>query len=90
MGRQFADLCLARHGLPAVGEANRFADTQVAGHHMNVIKALPALTVEEGELRRFAEALAETIAAAQRYPAALARFGLRAGIRSTGIRSARR
>jgi ornithine--oxo-acid transaminase len=55
---------------------------QVAGHHMNVIKALPALTVEESELRRFADALAETIAAAERYPAALARFGLRAGLRS--------
>ena len=30
---------------------------QVAGHHMNVIKALPALTVEEAEIRRFAAAL---------------------------------
>src|ERR1700729_1034333 len=30
---------------------------QVAGHHMNVIKALPALTVEESEIRRFAAAL---------------------------------
>jgi 4-aminobutyrate aminotransferase-like enzyme len=55
---------------------------QVAGHHMNVIKALPALTVSEGELRRFADALADTIAAAERYPAALARFGLRAGMRA--------
>ena len=55
---------------------------QVAGHHMNVIKALPALTVEESELRRFADALAQTIAAAERYPAALARFGLRAGLRT--------
>ncbi len=55
---------------------------QVAGHHMNVIKALPALTVEEEEIHRFAAALRETIAAAERYPAALARFGLRAGARS--------
>ncbi len=55
---------------------------QVAGHHMNVIKALPALTVSESELRRFADALADTVAAAERYPAALARFGLRAGLRS--------
>ncbi len=55
---------------------------QVAGHHMNVIKALPALTVSEEEIRRFAAALRETIAAAERYPAALARFGLRAGARS--------
>jgi ornithine--oxo-acid transaminase len=55
---------------------------QVAGHHMNVIKALPALTVEEEEIRRFAAALAETIEAAERYPAALARFGLRTGLRA--------
>jgi ornithine--oxo-acid transaminase len=57
---------------------------QVAGHRMNVIKALPALTVSEQELERFAAALRETIADAERYPAALARFGL-----STGLRAAR-
>jgi ornithine--oxo-acid transaminase len=55
---------------------------QVAGHRMNVIKALPALTVSEDEIRRFAAALRETIAAAERYPAALARFGLRTGLRA--------
>jgi ornithine--oxo-acid transaminase len=55
---------------------------QVAGHHMNVIKALPALTIEESEVRRFAAALEQTIAAAERYPAALARFGLRTGLRA--------
>jgi ornithine--oxo-acid transaminase len=55
---------------------------QVAGHHMNVIKALPALTIEEAEVRRFAAALEETIAAAERYPSALARFGLRTGLRA--------
>jgi ornithine--oxo-acid transaminase len=49
---------------------------QVAGHRMNVIKALPALVVEEQEIRRFAAALGEVVAAAERYPAALARFGL--------------
>jgi ornithine--oxo-acid transaminase len=54
---------------------------QVAGHHMNVIKALPALTIEEEEIRRFAAALRETIAAAERYPSALAKFGLRTGLR---------
>jgi len=59
---------------------------QVAGHHMNVIKALPALTIEEAEVRRFAAALEETIAAAERYPAALARFGLRTGIRAARVR----
>jgi ornithine--oxo-acid transaminase len=55
---------------------------QVAGHHLNVIKALPALTVEESELRRFAAALEETVAAAERYPSALARFGVRTGLRA--------
>jgi ornithine--oxo-acid transaminase len=59
---------------------------QVAGHRMNVIKALPALTIEEEEVRRFADALAQTIAAAERYPAALARFGLRTGLRAALVR----
>jgi ornithine--oxo-acid transaminase len=59
---------------------------QVAGHHMNVIKALPALTIDEQEIRRFAAALEETIAAAERYPRALARFGFRTGLRMAGLR----
>ena len=59
---------------------------QVAGHRMNVIKALPALTIEEAEIRRFAAALEHTIAAAERYPSALARFGLRTGLRSARVR----
>jgi ornithine--oxo-acid transaminase len=59
---------------------------QVAGHHMNVIKVLPALTVEESEIRRFAAALEETIAAAERYPRALARFGVRTGLRAAAAR----
>jgi ornithine--oxo-acid transaminase len=58
---------------------------QVAGHHMNVIKALPALTIEESEIHRFAGALEQTIAAAERYPAALARFGLRTGMRAVRV-----
>ncbi len=57
---------------------------QVAGHRMNVIKALPALVVEEEEIRRFAAALEQTILAAERYPTALARFGLRALPRAMG------
>jgi ornithine--oxo-acid transaminase len=59
---------------------------QVAGHRMNTIKALPALVVEEGEIRRFAAALEETIARAERYPSALARFGARTGFRAARIR----
>jgi ornithine--oxo-acid transaminase len=51
---------------------------QVAGHHMNVIKALPALVIEEAEIRRFAAALEEVIDGAARASAvgAIARFGV--------------
>jgi ornithine--oxo-acid transaminase len=58
---------------------------QVAGHQLNVVKALPPLTIEEAEIRRFASALEETIVAAERYPAALARLGL--GIVRRTVRS---
>ena len=61
---------------------------QVAGHHMNTIKALPALTIEEAEIRRFAAALEETIAAAARYPSSMARFGARTGLRAARVRLA--
>ncbi len=54
---------------------------QVAGHRMNVIKALPALVIEESEIRRFAAALEEVIARAERVPSALARFGIQTGRR---------
>jgi ornithine--oxo-acid transaminase len=50
---------------------------QVAGHGMNVVKALPALVVSEEEIRRFAAALEEVVASAERMPSAMARFGLR-------------
>jgi ornithine--oxo-acid transaminase len=50
---------------------------QVAGHRMNVIKALPPLVIEESEIRRFAAALEEVVARAERLPSALTRFGLR-------------
>ncbi|HEY5317786.1 MAG TPA: aspartate aminotransferase family protein [Solirubrobacteraceae bacterium] len=48
---------------------------QVAGHRMNVIKALPALVIEESEIRRFAAALEDVVARAERVPSAAARFG---------------
>jgi acetylornithine/succinyldiaminopimelate/putrescine aminotransferase len=56
---------------------------QVAGHHMNVIKALPALVIEETEIRRFAAALEEVLERAERAPAAvtLSRLGLGAARR---------
>jgi acetylornithine/succinyldiaminopimelate/putrescine aminotransferase len=50
---------------------------QVAGHRMNVVKALPALVVEESEIRRFAAALEEVVAGAERVPRAYTRFGWR-------------
>jgi ornithine--oxo-acid transaminase len=50
---------------------------QVAGHRMNVVKALPALVVSEEEIRRFAAALEEVVAAAEHVPSAMARFGWR-------------
>ncbi|HWX74138.1 MAG TPA: aspartate aminotransferase family protein [Solirubrobacteraceae bacterium] len=59
---------------------------QVAGHRMNTIKALPALVVEESEIHRFAAALEETIASAQRYPSSLARFGVRTSLRAVAAR----
>ena len=59
---------------------------QVAGHGMNTIKALPALTIEESEVRRFAEALEETVAQAERYPLALARLGVQTGLRTVAAR----
>ena len=62
---------------------------QVAGHHMNVIKALPPLVIDESEIRRFAGALEETVAAAERYPSALTRFGLRMAPRALRTRRTR-
>jgi ornithine--oxo-acid transaminase len=59
---------------------------QVAGHRMNTIKALPALVIDEEEIRRFAAALEQTVASAERYPSALARFGARTGLRAAGMR----
>jgi ornithine--oxo-acid transaminase len=49
---------------------------QVAGHRLNVVKALPALVVEEQEIRRFATALEEVVARAERVPRAFLRFGV--------------
>jgi len=50
---------------------------QVAGPRMNVIKALPALVVEEREIRRFATALEEVVARAEHASAAMLRLGWR-------------
>ncbi len=49
---------------------------QVAGHRMNVVKALPALVIDEHEVRRFAAAVADVVQEAERTPSAMARLGL--------------
>lgn len=49
---------------------------QVAGHRMNVVKALPSLVVEEREIRRFAAALEDVVAHAERVPRAFLRFSV--------------
>jgi ornithine--oxo-acid transaminase len=53
--------------------------TQVAGHRMNVVKALPPLVVEEPDLEEFAEALATVLRKTERLPRAAARFALQVG-----------
>jgi ornithine--oxo-acid transaminase len=59
---------------------------QVAGHRMNVVKALPALVASEEEVRRFAAALEEVVAAAERVPSATARLGWRLARQATAGR----
>jgi ornithine--oxo-acid transaminase len=52
--------------------------TQVAGHDLNVIKILPPLVLSEADVERFAAALDETVAQAQKLPRAMVRFALQA------------
>jgi ornithine--oxo-acid transaminase len=57
--------------------------TQVAGHHMNVIKALPPLVISEDDLGRFAAALEEVLADSERHLfRSYASLGLELGRRS--------
>jgi ornithine--oxo-acid transaminase len=53
--------------------------TQVAGHRMNVVKALPPLVVEESDLEEFAAALEAVLRTTERLPRAAARFALQVG-----------
>ena len=50
--------------------------SQVAGHGLNVLKALPPLVVTEDDLEWFASALDETVARAEKMPRALVRFAV--------------
>ena len=52
--------------------------SQVAGHGLNVLKAIPPLVVTEDDLDWFVSALEQTVARAERMPRALVRFALQA------------
>jgi ornithine--oxo-acid transaminase len=52
--------------------------SQVAGHGLNVLKAIPPLVVTEEDLDWFVSALEETVARAEKMPRALVRFALQA------------
>src|SRR5205809_3266512 len=65
--------------------------SQVAGHGLNVIKAIPPLVVNGDDVDWFVSALEETVAGAEKMPRALVRFALgaaKAG-RTPGKRVAR-
>jgi ornithine--oxo-acid transaminase len=49
---------------------------QVAGHGLNVLKAIPPLVVTEDDVDSFVSALEETVARAEKMPRALVRFAL--------------
>src|SRR5579864_867723 len=52
--------------------------SQVAGHHMAVLKALPPLVLTEDDVDYFVDALTATIRRAQHMPSSLTRFALTA------------
>jgi ornithine--oxo-acid transaminase len=60
--------------------------SQVAGHGLNVVKALPPLVVTEDDLDWFVTALEETISKAEHMPRALVRFALGAARAGRGPR----
>ena len=51
---------------------------QTAGHRMNVLKGLPALTITEDDVEQFAAALETTVERARRIPSAMMRFAFKA------------
>jgi acetylornithine/succinyldiaminopimelate/putrescine aminotransferase len=63
--------------------------TQVAGHHMNVVKALPPLVIEEHDIRRFASALEDVLEDAEEHLfRSYASLGFELGRRSLSARRA--
>jgi ornithine--oxo-acid transaminase len=58
--------------------------TQVAGHHMNVVKALPPLVIEQSELERFAAALDQILSGIEEHMLRrYARLGFELGRRAS-------
>ena len=56
--------------------------SQVAGHKLPVVKAIPPLTLSESDLEWFADSLEQTIRKARRLPRAVAKLALTAaGVR---------
>jgi ornithine--oxo-acid transaminase len=51
---------------------------QVAGHNMNIVRAMPPLVLSEDDVDWFADALDAVVARAQRMPSAMTRFALKA------------
>jgi ornithine--oxo-acid transaminase len=51
---------------------------QVAGHNMNVVRALPPLVLSEDDVGWFSDALDDVVRRAQRMPSAMTRFALKA------------
>jgi acetylornithine/succinyldiaminopimelate/putrescine aminotransferase len=63
--------------------------TQVAGHHMNVVKALPPLVTPEDDIRRFASALEDVLEDAEEHLfRSYASLGFELGRRSLAARRA--
>jgi acetylornithine/succinyldiaminopimelate/putrescine aminotransferase len=61
--------------------------TQVAGHHMNTIKVLPPLVIEEDELRRFVRALEDVLVSTEEHLfRSYASLGFELGRRSLAAR----
>jgi acetylornithine/succinyldiaminopimelate/putrescine aminotransferase len=61
--------------------------TQVAGHHMNVIKALPPYVTQEDDIRRFASALEQVLEGAEEHLfRSYASLGFELGRRSLAAR----
>jgi ornithine--oxo-acid transaminase len=56
--------------------------SQVAGHGLNVIKAIPPLVLSDQDVDDFVDALDAVLADAERIPRAAARFALKVAVSS--------